>query len=467
MLRLRSAGSSSASLVRASFFCSVAAAFACSPPTPAPGSSAPQAPSTAVTATANAPAAASSNANVATDAGATTTSVAADASAPPAARGPLNVLLITIDSLRADMPWQGYERAIAPNLTALAKTAVTYTHAYSTSSFTSKSVAGILSGRYPSTLARTGRFFTKYLDENTFMCESLATRGIPCVGAHAHAYFGKGLSGFEQGFEDWRLVPDIPFDYNKDPYVTSHKLTPLAIEVVDKVAQKKGPFFAWFHYMDPHDEYKPHAESPKFGKKARDVYDEEVFYTDLWIGKFLEHVKAQPWAANTAIVVTADHGEGFGEHGFWRHAHEVWEPLVRVPLFVILPGQAPRTIAEPRGAADLVPTFLELLGAPADTTLPGTSLVSELRGGAAAPRDVVVDLPEDEYNERRRALVHGRYKLVVSGNDARFQLFDLETDPGENQDLWKTKKDVADDMRDRYKKLPLVDVAPKGGIPKH
>lgn len=399
-----------------------------------------------------------------TSAAATTTS----AEQKPAA-GPLNVLVISIDSLRADMPWAGYPRPIAPNLTALHAKSVSYTHAYSTSSFTSKSVAGMLSGRYPSTLARTGKFFTKYLDENTFMCEDLAEKGIPCIGGHAHAYMGKGLSGFEQGFDDWRLVPNIPFDYNKDPYVTSQALTPLAIEMLGKVAQKKGPFFAWFHFMDPHDEYKGHPESPHFGKTARDLYDEEVFYTDLWIGKLLDWVGAQPWSKDTAIVITADHGEGFGEHAFYKHAHEVWEPLVRVPLFVVLPGAAPRTIDEPRGQVDLVPTFRELLGAPADATLPGTSLVAELRGGKSAPRDVVVDLPEDEYNERRRAFVHGKHKLVVRGNDRGFSLFDLEADPKENDDLAKTQKELFADMVERYKSVAkaIVDVPPKGGIPKH
>ncbi|HQY62525.1 MAG: sulfatase [Myxococcales bacterium] len=398
---------------------------------------------------------------------------AASAEAAPkpagATGGPLNVLLISIDSLRADMPWAGYPRAIAPNLTALHAKSVSYTHAYSTSSFTSKSVAGMLSGRYPSELARTGRFFTKYFDDNVFMCERLHERGTPCVGGHAHAYMGKGLSGFEQGFSDWRLVPNIPFDYNKDPYVTSQALTPMAIEMLSAVSKGSAPFFAWFHYMDPHDEYKRHDESTHFGKTARDIYDEEVFYTDLWIGKLLDWVKTQPWAARTAIVVTADHGEGFGEHSFYRHAHEVWEPLVRVPLFVMLPDAAPRVIDAPRGHADLVPTFLELLGAPADTGLPGASLVGELRGGATPQRDVVVDLPEDEYNERRRALVHGRYKLTAFGKDTRFTLYDLEADPGELTDLARTRKDLTDDLRERYRAASarIPEVAPRGGIPKH
>lgn len=385
--------------------------------------------------------------------------------------GPHNVVVISVDSLRADMPWAGYERPIAPNLTTLHAKSTSYTRAYSTSSFTSKSLAGLLTGRYPSELARTGAFFTRYLSPKDFLCTSLEAQGHTCSGAHAHMYFGPKQSGFEYGFSDWRIVSGITFDYQTDPYVTSDKLTPLAIQVLERAAEssktKGKPFFSWFHYMDPHDEYKGHAESPHFGKRPRDLYDEEVFFTDLWIGKLLAWIETQPFAATTAIVVTADHGEAFGEHGMSRHAHEIWEELVRVPLFVYVPGRPPRTIDTPRGHADLAPTFAALLGA--NATLPGTSLVPELEGGDAAARDVIVDLPEDEYNERRRALVHGTTKLIAFGKDQRFSLFDLAADPKEKKDLIRENAELAADMKQRYRDASkaITDVAPTGGIPKH
>jgi arylsulfatase A-like enzyme len=390
----------------------------------------------------------------------------------PASR--YNVLLITIDSLRADMPWAGYERPIAPRLAALHARSVSYKNAYSTSSFTSKSVPGMLTGRYPSELVRTGAFFSKYVSADQFVCKHLGAEGIPCIGGHAHMYFGPGQSGFETGFQAWKIVPGITFDYQTDPYVTSDKLTPLAIEML-KGATKDGaapehPFLAWFHYMDPHDEYKTHGESPHFGKRARDLYDEEVFFTDLWIGKLLDFVEAQPWAKQTVIVVTADHGEAFGEHGITRHAHEVWEELVHVPFFFSIPGNPPRVIDTPRGHADLAPTLVALLGAKNVPALPGTSLVAELTGAENAaehPRDVIVDLPEDDYNERRRALIHGRTKLIAFGDDVRFALYDLEADPRESKDLVLAKPDLAADMRRRYREASksIKDVPPRGGIP--
>lgn len=388
------------------------------------------------------------------------------------AGGPYNVLLLTIDSLRADMPWAGYERPIAPRLSALHARSVSYDNGYATSSFTSKSVPGMLTGRYPSELVRTGAFFTRYLSAEQFVCKHLAAEGIPCVGGHAHMYFAPKTAGFEAGFAAWKIVPGITFDYQTDPYVTSDKLTPLAIEMLkDASAPPDGgerPFFAWFHYMDPHDRYTSHEESPHYGKRARDLYDEEVFFTDLWIGKLLDFVEAQPWAKKTAIVVTADHGEAFGEHGMYRHAHELWEELVHVPLFFYVPGVTPRRIATPRGHADLAPTIVELLGAKNVPALPGKSLVRELAGGEAEERDVIVDLPEDDYNERRRALIHGRKKLIAFGDDVRFSLFDLDADPREQSDLFKKEPELAAEMRQRYKEASkkIEDVAPRGGIPK-
>jgi arylsulfatase A-like enzyme len=382
--------------------------------------------------------------------------------------GPWNVVLISIDSLRADMPWAGYPRPIAPRLSALHAKSIAYARAYSTSSFTSKSIPGMLTGRYPSELDRTNVFFTRYLDKKAFFCTGLDAQDIPCVGAHAHAYFGKGQSGFETGFRKWELVPGITFDYQTDPYVTSQKLTPIAIDMLREAGATNKPFFAWFHYMDPHDQYQKHEESPHFGTRPRDLYDEEVFFTDLWVGKLLDFIEQQPWAAHTVIGVTADHGEAFGEHGITRHAHEVWEELVHVPMFFYVPGATPRVIDTPRGHADLAPTILELVGAKKDDALRGTSLVGEFRGGEAAQRDVIVDLPEDDYNERRRALIHGKWKLIAFGNDVRFSLFDLEEDPKEATDLYWKRREMGEEMRQRYKDASkqIKDVPPRGGVQK-
>jgi arylsulfatase A-like enzyme len=197
-----------------------------------------------------------------------------------------------------------------------------------------------------------------------------------------------------------------------------------------------------------------------YGKTLRDRYDAEVTFTDQWIGKLLDFIAKKSWAKRAVILVTADHGEAFGEHNQFNHGFEVWENLVRVPMFLVVPGAAPRHIDVPRSALDLAPTILELLGAPAEPTFDGTSLVPELFGAAAAARDVIVDLPMTSDNDKRRALVHERLKIVAYGKDELLRLFDLEADPEEKSPI--TRGEAFDEMAKRYRAYAktVKEVAP-------
>jgi len=317
---------------------------------------------------------------------------------PPssAKRGPLNVLLLSIDSLRQDMPWTGYARPIAPNLTKLAEQSVVYTHAYSVSSYTAKSVGAFLSSRYPSSLYRSGWFFTDYPLANVFLAEVLHDHGVRTIGVQGHLYFGRGKH-LDQGFDVWELVPGITFDATTDKNVTSDKMTDIAIKALGDPAVAEKPFFAWVHYTDPHDEYVKHPESPDFGKDNRARYDSEVFFTDLHVGRLLEFAKKQPWWGKTAVVITADHGEAFGEHGMYKHAFRLWEVLTRVPLLVFAPGAAPHRIEANRSQIDLAPTILDLAGiADRPPSFVGHSLAPEIFDAkkAEARDPVVLDLNE-------------------------------------------------------------------------
>lgn len=373
---------------------------------------------------------------------------------PPGPKPPYNILLITIDSLRADMPWTGYDKPIAPRLTALTKESTVYTHAHSISSLTSRSLGPMLAGHYPSEMLRTGRFFTVYSSKNDFLCEELVKDNIPCVAGMAHGYLNKNLSLIDQGFGKWELVPGITFDVNGDPYVTSEKLTKLAMEQLSDKSTTAHPFFAWYHYMDPHWQYNEHEEGKQFGATRRGLYDQEVFFTDLWVGKLLDWVDTQPWAEKTVVMISADHGEAFGEHGRFRHAYELYEEFVHVPLIVRVPGQPGRVIDEPRSTIDIAKTAVELLGAkhfPAD--MKGESLVPELFGESPKARDVFCDLPEDTLNKRRRALIHGHHKLIAFEDGVRYELYDLEKDPGEKENLIIKDKELAREMHDAFNKM--------------
>ncbi|MEZ4227131.1 MAG: sulfatase [Polyangiaceae bacterium] len=402
---------------------------------------------------------------------ATTVAVSASAASPPPAPSgpdkPLNVLLITIDSLRADMPWQGYERPIAPNLSKLAEQSVVYTQAYSPAPYTAQTVAAWLSGRYASTLYRAGWFFAAYAKSNTFFTEVLQSKGIRTLGWHGHMYFGRG-KGLDQGFDEWQLAPGIRFDPNTDNEITSEKLTKLGIELLSKPENTSKQFFGWVHYMDPHDQYNKHPESPDFGNKNRDRYDNEIHHTDKWIAEFFAWGEKQPWWKNTAIIVTGDHGEAFGEHSMWKHAFEVWEVLVRTPLLIHVPGVAGKRIDLRRNSIDLAPTIMELMGQKPLEQFQGKSMVKEIYG-AEQPDNrepIVVQLTEDSHNPERRGVILGDYKLIVWGKGWKYLLFNLKTDPGEENDLAKKEPEKLEEMKKVYEKafekLPFIE--PYGGM---
>ncbi len=256
----------------------------------------------------------------------------------------LNVLLLTIDSLRADMPWTGYPREIAPNLTALAKRSAVYSNAYSASSYTAKSVSSLLASKYPSSLYRSGYFFAGFSDANLFVQEVLQQAGVRTLSGHGHLYFDRGKN-LNQGFDVWELAPGITFDSSTDKNITSDKMTDMAIKMLSDEANTSKQFFLWFHYMDPHDQYVKHEISPDFGKNNRDRYDSEVFFTDHHIGRLFDFAKTKDWWDHTAIIISADHGETFGEHGMFKHAFELWEVLTRVPLVIYYPGIEPKVIS--------------------------------------------------------------------------------------------------------------------------
>lgn len=367
-----------------------------------------------------------------------------------------NVILLSIDSLRSDMPWNGYSRPIAPRLTELESKSVSFTRAYSVSSYTSMSLGGLLAGRVPSELERSGYFFGTYRHD-VFFPKLLQNAGVHTMGVMAHGYFK--TAGFEQGFDEWRIVPGITFDPNTDHNITSPRSERVSEELLGDPANDSRRFFFWAHFLDPHDRYMRHP-GIDWGRKARDLYDGEVTFTDVYIGKLLDFIATRPWAGRTVIVVTSDHGEEFGEHQMTRHGFELWDTLVHVPLFFSAPGAAPRKVAALRSALDLAPTFLELFGVSWDGPLEGKSLVRDIYGGPTDDQDVVVDLPATSDSGRRRAILHGHEKLICFDGNAYCKLFDLSVDPLERSPIMKGPD--YREMKERYNSASraIHEVAP-------
>ncbi|MEZ4375614.1 MAG: sulfatase [Polyangiaceae bacterium] len=378
-----------------------------------------------------------------------------EAAKPP--RPAQNVVLVLVDSLRWDMPWNGYPRAIAPWMTRFEESSVSYTRAYSISSTTARSVAGLLASRYPSEMVRNGYFFTHWYPENEFLAEILTKRGSHSFGTYAHAYFFP-QSGLNQGVTDHRLLEGTFLMNTSEKNVTSERLVAQAktqLGLAREAAKKSGkPFFGYVHFMDPHSPYVPHTDLPSLGNKPRDLYDAEVRYTDEWVGKLIDWVLE---SGDTSVILSADHGECFGEHGHLKHGYELWEELVRVPLMIHVPGAQPKRIKLPRSHIDLAPTILELMGYPKGEAMRGVSLVSEVDGAEPKPRPVVVDLTRDNLQDRRRAVIDGRLKLLATGDDKAFLLFDVEADPREKHDL------VGE--RDAFKRMKRLYSTLSEGIP--
>ncbi|MCA9594343.1 MAG: sulfatase [Myxococcales bacterium] len=379
-------------------------------------------------------------------------------------RGPLNVILLTVDALR---PFDGYSRDIAPNLSKLEKDSVVFDNHRATTSFTAQSVPAMLTGRYASTLYRSGYFFAGYTDANEFLPEALQAKGIRTIGLQSHMYFNRG-KGLDQGFDVWDMVKGITYDEKTDKFVTSEKTTSTLIELLSDAKNVGGQFFAWTHYTDPHHDYIKHAEAPDYGNSPRDVYDNEVHFTDMWIGKFLTWAEKQPWWDKTAVIVSSDHGEAFGEHGLMQHAHELYEEVVRVPLIVHVPGAKPRRVKAPHTHLDLAPTIAELMGQPALPSFEGESLVPEIDGAQGKDKLIALELAADNIQEQRRAIIDGDYKLIRfgSGKGYRHKLFNLKDDPAEKQDLSKQDPDKLEEMIGKldatFAKIPSV--TPFGGM---
>lgn len=359
----------------------------------------------------------------------------------------MNVLLVTVDTLRFDLGFMGYERPISPNIDKLAKRSTVFERGYALASYTSKSLPPMLIGKYPSETHRGWSHFNRFGKEDTFLQERLQAAKVHTLSVQAYWYFFQKGVGFERGF-DVINTDGSPkaIQMEGDRTVTGDKLTDGAIAELGKPELDSQRFFAWVHYVDPHAEYVRH-EGHDFGPSSRDAYDSEVAFVDEHVGRLLDFVAGRKYAERTAIIFTSDHGEAFGEHGMIRHGFEIWEELVRVPFMVYVPGAKPRRIQQPRSIIDVVPTVLDLMRLPkpkgeGTDFISGKSLLLDVMGPPghqSAERIVFVDMSAGPNNGERQAFIEKGMKLTSSGGRPT-ALYDLVKDAGEKQDLLDDKE---------------------------
>jgi arylsulfatase A-like enzyme len=348
-----------------------------------------------------------------------------------------NVLLITIDALRADhLTPYGYARDTSPQLGRLAQESVVFERAYTSAPHTSFALASLLTGHPAMSLSERG-----LLDDRPTLADLARANGYRTAAFFPPAVFfvdGERFESFRQrafGFERM-FAKDLP-ETSSAPEMTDRILAYLADQMPER-------FLVWAHYFAPHEPYVDHPDGPPgFGKRAVDRYDGEILWVDREIGRLVATVRARH--PRTIVVITADHGEEFGEHGGAYHGTTLFDEQVRVPLIVSIPDVTPRRIGRAVSTTSLVPTLLDLVGIDADVDFDGPTLTPWLAGDDAAahrPDPVFVE------NAQHRMVVSGHDKLLCATRNDDCVLYDLARDPAELVDLSPARPDRVRALRD-------------------
>jgi arylsulfatase A-like enzyme len=355
-----------------------------------------------------------------------------------------NVVLLTIDALRADhVGSYGYQRPTTPNLDALAKEAVRFERGWAHAPSTRYSVPAILTGRYPSTIAVGSSWWPpNLLPENRMIAEMMKELGYT-TGAFLSYYYFDRRWGLDQGFDDYDIHLQTLHSMGGDPAATngssSRQLADLDIDWITK--HKGEKFFLWSHYYDTHFRFERHPDMPDtdFGPDEPALYDGEIRFTDAQIGRVFAALKDAGLWDKTIVIVTSDHGDGFGEHGLppsQRHGYHLYANETKVPILIRIPGVAPRVVEEPVGHVDLIPTLLNALRRPAgvEPQLLGDSVL-DLMLGAHRPRHVFQEVWY-EGNVSRKAVADAGWHFIRNVTpDGTRELYDLAKDPQEEHDV--------------------------------
>jgi len=380
------------------------------------------------------------------------------AAGPPSAP---NLLLVTIDTLRADrVGAYGFAAATTPALDALAREGVLLEDAVAHVPQTRPSHVSLFTGRLPFEHGIRDNF-SKPLDPSTPTLASILKERGYATGGFIGAYPVSRDSGLSRGFDAF----DDPFAAASSVATRRDRSERRGQEVVDRAlewlrAPRTAPFFAWVHLFDPHAPYDP---PPPFRQRfAKDLYAGEVAYADSQVQRLLAWIEGTGLRESTLVVVTSDHGEGLGDHGEDEHGFFVYDTTLRVPLVLRWPGRLPaglRVGGQFRGV-DLLPTVLELLGSP-PTPTSGVSRAGLLRPGAK--------LPDNEaYVESLYASLHFGCAplrgLRAEGwkyiDAPRAELYRLPEDPAEARNRIDDRAAVAAAMRTRLLARDRGTVAP-------
>jgi len=371
-----------------------------------------------------------------------------------------NIILISIDSLRSDhLGCYGYKRNTTPNIDKLAEEGVTFENAISTTSWTLPAHISMLTALSPEVhqVIRDGVRLSK---KATVCAEVLKDAGYLTAGVVSAPYLYSEF-GFNQGFD---LYDDYTIYYasNRESHqgITSPKIHKRVTKWLEK--NHRNSFFLFIHYWDVHYDYNPpppydtmfdpdykgkitaenyernHRINPSMRKRDLEhiisLYDGEIAFTDSYIGKLLEYLNQLSIYDKTMIILTADHGDEFFEHGRKGHRKNLFDETLKVPLMIKFPSNEwkGKRIDRQVQIIDIVPTFLSYLSFNWDANVQGKNLMP------------LIHRETDEPEPPRFADLHGWFKCVRTNQAKyllnvdrrkRFQLYDLENDKGEQDDI--------------------------------
>jgi arylsulfatase A-like enzyme len=387
-----------------------------------------------------------------------------------------NLVLISLDTTRRDhLSVYGYERDTTPHLARFAAGGVRFEQAYAPTSTTAPTHATLFTSLYPIThrVLKNGQVL---IAAHRTLAERLNEQGYATAG-FVSSFVLDARFGASQGFDHWddefqrETASVVDGQWEGAPFEVFDRradaTTERALAWLDELRGEGSPFFLFVHYFDPHQPYRPPAEfEVRFGSKEgapNDLrslvarYDAELAFTDHAVDRLLDAISTVERAANTLVVITADHGEGLMQHGHLGHGVHLYEEQVRVPLLLHWPGHLPagRVIKGPVSLIDLAPTVLELMGVEVEEgTMQGHSLTGVLEGRSELDRERPIFLlrrhHEPGFEEGIRVagvqygLRRGAWKLILAPDEGPRQLYQLAHDPLERVNLAADEPERAD-----------------------
>ena len=366
-----------------------------------------------------------------------------------------NVVLITVDTLRADhIGCYGYKQIKTPNIDGLAGDGARFDRAFAVVPVTLPSHSSMLTGTYPMLSGMHDFSGNKLSPLQPTLASVLKQAGYQ-TGAVIGAAVLDSRFGLNRGFDfyydhfDFSRLDEANLDEMERP---GNVVADVALDWLAKNSQKK--FFLWMHLYDPHFPYRP--PEPYSREYSAQPYDGEIAFADEQVGRLLRFLKEKGIYRNTMIVLCGDHGESLGEHGEKTHGFFIYNATMHVPLIIRLPENATaRVVADPVSLVDLMPTILGAVGLETPSQVQGRSLLAGLSDNRTGDRSDQTARERTLYGETFLPRIHFNWSELRGSENTKYhfidaprpELYDLAKDPGEVHNLFTEKKAVAEEMR--------------------